>query len=178
MLVILSITGRKNSGKTTLIEELLNALPDEENVAVIKHIHHKGVEFDVEGTDTWRAKKAGALVVIGLAPGRFFLNADVEIGLDEAISLVKRVAPRVKLVLLEGFYEQAKARRDVYRVVVARSKREAEELVANSHYKPQAVYCRSCPDEEVYGVPVYKSANEIANMVKSLLDHRTGERIG
>jgi molybdopterin-guanine dinucleotide biosynthesis protein B len=168
-MIVLAITGKKKSGKTALIEGLLKMLSCKEGVVVVKHIHHTGAEFDVEGTDTWRVKRAGALAVAGLAPDKLFLNADAKVKLDEVIDLLRLVAPQAKVVLLEGFYDQIKTRKDIYRIIVVRSIKDAKILVADSHVKPLAVYCRNCDGKKVDGVPIYKSISEVVKKVESLL---------
>ena len=58
--LILAVSGIKNSGKTTLITALLPALKKRNlNTAVIKHDGHE-FEADIPGTDTWKAREAGA----------------------------------------------------------------------------------------------------------------------
>ncbi len=152
-MITLAIIGRKGSGKTSLIEKLLEALPCKENVAVIKHIHHPDVEFDVKGTDTWRFKRAGARAVIGLAPGKFFLNADLRTDLEMVSKLIESALPDVKLLLLEGFSRQVKE--DVDWIITARSTEEAVELMSHRRRPPLAIYCRSSNAGELAGVPVF-----------------------
>ena len=62
------IVGRKNSGKTTLIAELVSYLTKlGYRVGTIKHTHHHH-ELDTPGKDSFRQRKAGAAVVGILAP--------------------------------------------------------------------------------------------------------------
>lgn len=57
---VIAISGVKNSGKTTLLEKILPILTAKGlNVAVIKHDGHT-FDADVEGTDSYRMRKAGA----------------------------------------------------------------------------------------------------------------------
>ncbi len=172
-MIVLAFTGRRKSGKTTLIERLVKILSSEGKVAVVKHVHHTDVEFDVEGTDTWRIKHAGATAVVGLAPNKFFLNADIETDLDSAINLIKLVVPNIRMVLLEGFYDQIKMRKDVYRIIVVKTMEEAEELLADSHTKPLGIYCEDCDEIEVGGIPVFKSPREVAEKIGDLLRGET-----
>ena len=59
--LIVGITGVKNSGKTTLMEKLIQALSARGlKVASIKHDAHQFVA-DTPGTDSYRHKAAGAL---------------------------------------------------------------------------------------------------------------------
>lgn len=62
------IIGRKNSGKTTLIVELVQQLSALGlRVATIKHTHHRH-ELDVPGKDSYRHREAGAAAVGILSP--------------------------------------------------------------------------------------------------------------
>lgn len=55
-----AVSGVKNSGKTTFLEGIIPVLKDRGlKVAVIKHDGHT-FEPDVEGTDSWRLRRAGA----------------------------------------------------------------------------------------------------------------------
>ncbi len=59
----LHVIGRKNSGKTTLIVELVRRLTEcGLSVATIKHTHHAH-ELDVPGKDSHRHRTAGARAV-------------------------------------------------------------------------------------------------------------------
>ena len=61
--LVVSICGCKNSGKTTFIERLLPILIQKQvKTAVVKHDGHS-FEPDVEGTDSYRIRKAGACAV-------------------------------------------------------------------------------------------------------------------
>ena len=58
--VVFAVSGVKNSGKTTLIEKIIPKLKEHGlKVATIKHDGHD-FEGDVEGTDTYKHKRAGA----------------------------------------------------------------------------------------------------------------------
>ncbi|MBW4080482.1 molybdopterin-guanine dinucleotide biosynthesis protein B [Paenibacillus sp. S150] len=60
---VCQIIGYKNSGKTTLICELIRQLRKKGcTVAVIKHDGHN-FDMDHEGTDTWKQRQAGASAV-------------------------------------------------------------------------------------------------------------------
>ncbi len=55
---ILTVVGTKNTGKTTLVTMLVQELVKRgHKVGTIKHTHH---DFDLEGKDTWKHRKAGA----------------------------------------------------------------------------------------------------------------------
>jgi len=63
------IVGRKNSGKTTLIVDLVQQLSAAgKRVGTIKHTHHHH-ELDTPGKDSYRHRQAGAAMVGIMAPG-------------------------------------------------------------------------------------------------------------
>lgn len=63
------IVGRKNSGKTTLVVELVAELSSRGlRVGTIKHTHHRH-ELDTPGKDSFRHREAGAAAVGILSPG-------------------------------------------------------------------------------------------------------------
>ena len=70
---VFAVSGRKNSGKTTLLEGLVRELSARGvRVAVIKHDGHD-FEPDVPGTDSFRMKAAGAYGTVVYSENRFSL---------------------------------------------------------------------------------------------------------
>ncbi len=64
---IIHIVGRKNSGKTRLVVDLVQSLTASGlKVATIKHTHHQH-ELDTPGKDSWAHRQAGASIVGVLA---------------------------------------------------------------------------------------------------------------
>ena len=60
MTPIVSIVGKSKSGKTTLLERLVQELKSRDyRVATIKHVPH-GFSFDEPGKDSWRHAQAGS----------------------------------------------------------------------------------------------------------------------
>jgi molybdopterin-guanine dinucleotide biosynthesis adapter protein len=75
---IISIVGKSNSGKTTLVEKLIPELIKRGyRVATIKHNKH-GFDIDHEGKDSWRHKKAGARTTVIACPTRVALIEDID----------------------------------------------------------------------------------------------------
>ncbi len=61
VLPVLAVIGRKNSGKTTVVEGLISELVARQfRVASFKHVSRKGFSMDEKGKDTWRHSAAGA----------------------------------------------------------------------------------------------------------------------
>ena len=64
---VLAVVGRKKSGKTTTIENLVRKLSKRGiNIAVIKHISKPDVTIDTVGKDTWKFAQAGAVKIISV----------------------------------------------------------------------------------------------------------------
>ena len=102
MIPVVSVVGKSNSGKTTLIEKMIGELVRRGyRVATIKHNRH-GFEIDHEGKDSWRHKRAGARTTVIASPLRVAVVEDVEKDLDIG-ELVDRYIRNVDIVLSEGF---------------------------------------------------------------------------
>jgi len=99
---ILSIVGRSNSGKTTLLEKLVARLSaDGLRIATIKHSHHQP-EMDTPGKDSWRHKQAGAAASLLVGPERMLMVQDVEEDLNPRL-LAERYFSDFDLLLVEGY---------------------------------------------------------------------------
>ena len=98
---IISIVGRKNTGKTSLTTKVIRELTERGyNVASVKHSHHS-IEMDKENTDTWRHKQAGANLVVGVGSTTFF-NARKEHDLNRILYLLKHFDD-FDFVIIEGY---------------------------------------------------------------------------
>ena len=114
MIPIISIVGKSDSGKTTLIEKLVPELVRRGyRVATVKHDVH-GFEVDREGKDSWRHKQAGAHTVIISSPQKIALIRDVEKDstLDE---IRRRWVQDVDLLLSEGYKKDVQPKIEVFR---------------------------------------------------------------
>lgn len=99
MIPIVSFIGWQNSGKTTLVRDVITRLRAKGlRVGAIKSSHHEHIDFDRPGTDTSAYREAGAqtigllspdqMVILGGNPGmklvdiavRFFADCDIVIG--------------------------------------------------------------------------------------------------
>lgn len=99
---IVSVVGKANSGKTTLLEKLIPALIARGlRVGTIKH-HVHDFDMDKPGKDTWRHKRAGAQVVALSSPTGLALIRDTAGDLPLA-ELVQDYFAGMDLVLTEGY---------------------------------------------------------------------------
>lgn len=114
MIPILSIVGKSDSGKTTLLEKLLPELTVRGyRVATVKHDVH-GFEVDREGKDSWRHKQAGAHTVVISSPHKVALIRDVErdLTLEE---IRDKFILDVDLILSEGYKKDVQPKIEVFR---------------------------------------------------------------
>ena len=111
---IVSIVGKSNSGKTTLIERLIPELRERGyRIATIKHNLH-GFDIDHEGKDSWRHKRAGALLTVIASPHSVALIEDTD--RDYTIAEIRqRYIRDVDLILLEGYKGNPYPKIEVYR---------------------------------------------------------------
>ena len=100
---IVSIIGRQNAGKTTLLVALANELRRRKfRVMTIKHATHP-MQLDTEGKDTWRHFQEGhAERVLLEAPGeRVLFERTTETG--DPAALAEQYLTGADIVLCEGF---------------------------------------------------------------------------
>jgi molybdopterin-guanine dinucleotide biosynthesis protein MobB len=116
------IVGRKNSGKTQLLVRLVHEFRRRGlSVSTIKHTHHRDVELDTPGKDSFLHREAGAREVIVASDHRWFLVHAEDGGAPASVAdLVGRLAP-CDVVLVEGY----KARGSHPRIEVFRRKADS-----------------------------------------------------
>lgn len=114
MVPIVSIVGKSDSGKTTLIEKLIPELVRRGyKVATVKHDVH-GFDVDRPGKDSWRHKKAGAHTVVISSPTKLVLIRDVDHDAD-LTELRNKYIREVDLILSEGFKKNNQPKIEVFR---------------------------------------------------------------
>jgi molybdopterin-guanine dinucleotide biosynthesis protein B len=114
MIPIVSIVGKSDSGKTTLIEKIVPELIRRGyRVITVKHDLH-GFEIDKEGKDSWRHKLAGAHGVIISSPQKVALIRDVDkdMSLEE---LRDSFGGDADLILSEGYKRDVQPKIEVFR---------------------------------------------------------------
>ncbi|MBW2146474.1 MAG: molybdopterin-guanine dinucleotide biosynthesis protein B [Deltaproteobacteria bacterium] len=114
MIPIVSVVGRSNSGKTTLLEKLIRELTARGHcIGTVKHDVH-GFDVDREGKDSWRHKEAGAHTVVLSSPKRLALIRDVQS--DQSLEEIRgRFIRDVDLILSEGYKSDVHPKIEVYR---------------------------------------------------------------
>ncbi len=97
-----AIVGRHNSGKTTLIEQLIAELCGRGlDVGSIKHHSHRGFDIDYPGKDSYRHRAAGATETVIAAPGQVARIKTVEEEVE--CSELVRSMPNHDIIVVEGY---------------------------------------------------------------------------
>jgi molybdopterin-guanine dinucleotide biosynthesis protein B len=145
MIPIVSIVGKSDAGKTTLIEKLVPELVRRGyGVATVKHDVH-GFEVDREGKDSWRHKQAGAHTVVISSPSKLAVIRDVE--MDMTLDMIReRFIHDVDLILSEGFKREVHPKVEIFR------KEKHTELLCTKDDKLIAIVSNQAFD---MGVPVF-----------------------
>ena len=101
LIPVLSIVGKSNVGKTTLLEKLVHELKVRGyRVATVKHDAHS-FEIDQPGKDTWRHAQAGSDHVVIASPNRIahIQRIERELTLPEIVAAITDA----DIVLTEGY---------------------------------------------------------------------------
>jgi molybdopterin-guanine dinucleotide biosynthesis protein MobB len=117
MSLVISIVGRSNSGKTTLLEKLIVELKRRGyTVAAVKH-SGSGFQLDHPGKDSWRLAEAGSDAVLLASSQRLALlqRTTHPPTFEDVIGML---GDKFDFVLVEGFKES-----DVPKIEVHRSAR-------------------------------------------------------
>ena len=120
---VLIVAGRKNSGKTTLVERLIPELKRRRiSVGAVKHDFHGTFTWDEPGKDTDRFWKSGVDAVSIIGPGKYAVKYRAD-GEEPLGGVIGRFFRGFDVVLAEGF------RRDPYpKIEVVRSEVSPEPI--------------------------------------------------
>ena len=98
--VLLAVSGVKNSGKTTLIEKILPKLKEAGyKAATVKHDGHD-FECDIEDTDTYKHRKAGAFGTAIFSKNKFMVVKEQQ---DTSEKELVSYFSEADIIILEGF---------------------------------------------------------------------------
>ena len=110
---VMCVSGIKNSGKTTLITELITLLRvDGYKIAVIKHDGHD-FEIDLPNTDTYKHRAAGSNPTIIYSNTKWAMISNQKIEIEELIAKM----PDVDLIIIEGLKKAPYPKIEVIRKV-------------------------------------------------------------
>ena len=161
MAVWIAISGGKNVGKTSVIEQIIRALrPLGYRVATMKHTHLH-IEPDPPGTDTNRHRHAGAETTVLSTPEGYFLYRKItkESPLPHSIS---NLLSESDVVLCEGFYHS-----DIPKIVIEST--EIDEKTSSQPKDPIILKTRLQKDSA--GLPQLSPEDlaEVISYIKSQL---------
>jgi molybdopterin-guanine dinucleotide biosynthesis protein B len=169
MLPVISIVGYSKSGKTTLIQKLIEELRRRgRRVAAVKHTRGS-FDMDRPGKDTWRYAEAGAESIGILAPERCaMLKARPrEYAYDEVLQVVGGDAD---LVLLEGLHTGPAPKIEIHRAELKQGLRCApDDLLAVVTDEPLDIDCPQFPPDAI---------ESIASLVEQTIVEPTGGGVG
>ncbi len=166
---VVSVVGKSDSGKTTLMERLIRTLAERGyRVGSVKH-HVHDFDIDVPGKDSWRHARAGAAVTLVSSPSKLGMTRvmDHEATLEELVAY----AGDIDILLTEGFRRAGSVRIEVSR------RARSTELVCETTELFALV--TDNPDLEVGDVPVFglDDAEGLSDLVEStFLRSRAGDR--
>jgi len=114
MIPIVSIVGKSDSGKTTLLEKLVRELTSRGyRVATIKHDAHS-FEIDHPGKDSWRHKQSGAVMTIISSPTKVAVVSDT--AYDHSLAEIReKFVQGVDLIISEGYKRESHPKIEVFR---------------------------------------------------------------
>ena len=98
---VIGIYGKSNTGKTTLISDIIKQLSNEGySIASVK-ITDKKIGIDTKGKDTWKYENAGAQLVVLSSPKEtdFLIKKPKDI--QEIIVQINQIA-KYDLIIIEG----------------------------------------------------------------------------
>ncbi|GAB6905665.1 MobB [Desulfosarcina cetonica] len=109
---LISIVGKSESGKTTLIEKLIPVLKRRGlRIGVVKHAHH-GFDMDREGKDSYRHRIAGADTVMVASPGQVAMVKRFD---SERLSDLVPFFNDMDLLIAEGFKRDKAPKIEIFR---------------------------------------------------------------
>ncbi len=162
------IVGRKNSGKTTLIVELVQQLTARGlRVGTIKHTHHHH-ELDTPGKDSHRHREAGAEMVGIMAPG---MNALFWSQVDDGSGRYEQMLAKFTecdIVLVEGHATGPGMKVEVWRAAT-----DSEPLAAGD----DSIIAVISDDAPPVAVPVWPRSN-VPALAKRVIELSGGGAVG
>ena len=148
---LVSIIGRSKSGKTTLIEKLVEELKSRGyKVATIKHTP-EGMTFDELGKDSWRHLQAGSEAAAISSPDKVVLIRSVkqDPSLDE---IVRFFGEDYDIILAEGFKQGSAPKIEVHRREVGPPLSGVKKLIAIVTDEPLETKARQFSLQDIEGL--------------------------
>lgn len=167
---IYQVVGYQNSGKTTFILKLIQALKNQGIKSVtIKHHGHGGRPDVIPQKDSSLHLEAGALAALVEGDGRLVLQADESfLTLDEQIRLMAYFHPDI--ILIEGHKKQSYPK-----LLILRNENDLALITYVNNIKAAIVWTHSLIEvvREQLGVPVFHIQEDraVAEVSAELIKH-------
>jgi len=148
---IVSIIGKSNSGKTGLIEKLVQELKSRGyRVATIKHTR-QNLTFDEPGKDSWRHIQAGSDATMISGSDKLMLIKPVapDISLEE---IARLLGEDYDIILTEGFKQGDAPKIEVHRKEVGPPFATVKKLIAIATDEPIETKRRQFPLDDIKGL--------------------------
>lgn len=146
---LVSIVGKSQSGKTTLIEKLIKELKSRGyRVATIKHTHHK-LAFDEPGKDSWRHIQAGSEATMISTVDNTLLIKPASESLEQLIPLF---GEDYDIILAEGFSHEGAPKIEVRRKQAAPPLHSPDNLIAIATDAPVETKVKQFSLEDAKGI--------------------------
>ena len=148
---IVSIVGKSKSGKTTLIERLIQELKSRGyRVATVKHVVHS-ITFDEPDKDSWRHIQAGSEATAISSPDRIVLVKPTtpDATLNE---IVRLFGEDYDLILTEGFKQGSAPKIEVHRREVGPPLSAVKRLIAIVTDEPLETKARQFSLQDIKGL--------------------------
>lgn len=118
---ILAISAYSGTGKTTLLQQIIPLLKQQNiKVGAIKHSHHD-IDIDIPGKDSYLLRKAGANQTIVACDQRWAMVTETPDSSLDLNALIKQFDPEnTDLILVEGFKEEPLPKLALFREAVGK----------------------------------------------------------
>jgi molybdopterin-guanine dinucleotide biosynthesis protein B len=161
---VLAVLGRKNSGKTTVIEHLASELLKRGfSVATSKHISHRDFSIDTKGSDTWRHSIAGANPVVAVSDNEMSIIFKVK---NPKIEFISHLANGfgANILILEGFSLMVMKDKSVGKIICVKSLEEYSEFMEADVSNVIAI----CSFQD-FGEPILKISENFPVLIEKTL---------
>jgi len=159
----ISFIGRSGSGKTTLIEKILPLLKEKGlTIGSIKHTHHD-LNFDKEGKDSYKHRKAGAAQTLLVSSNEAVLFSQTH-SLDK---MLDKWFQDMDIVIIEGYKNY-----DGHKIEVIREKNNKKPIFIRDKIKVDVIVADYNIDFKKAIHPPKKifNFNDIDLIIKYILD--------
>ncbi len=155
---LLSIVGRKGSGKSQVIENLITDFKARGlRIGLIKHLAKPGIEIEQPGKDTYRYRQCGAETVVLSGQSQFAVFSDVK--QETPLEKILLHFEGYDLVLLEGYFLESIMKIEVHRAeagnLLTRKMENVLAIVSDAetsssavHFAPAQISCLASWVEE------------------------------